>query len=924
MTAVSEPAQAISTHDLILTLGSTTVPLILADRDGERNPLSWMHRPIIRDSLKMYSGQQQYSDLEPPWTPIAQDDWSGGRGSKNFDKDATMYYTGERVNTMRPGEIILGPKSTELTITTPYSNTISPSNFVTLVQPSSSTSRTYIAIRFTSTSTLTVNSITISLKKSPNAPGSYNPTGTLYVGLAAVSTNNPNTSTWKWSSNSISLADLSTTSTEYTFTLSSTFSLSAADYFFMFDISSRDVYTNSSIQVQESTMTEGTSKIATYDASPVWTTWEDKNGVPYFTMYGADKDTRFIFFEYKGGMYAVTSNDDLTTSKLYLLGDVGVVKASPAPTTTTFTSDYNYTSWSADEAIDAIIVFITGTGSRLIKNWTKITDNGATSSNETSFTFEALGVAPASGDYFVIINTDKFTEITTFATAYANCNVTDVLDLNGCVYFAFGDATVMGRMHLHSSGGTSLVYSFSGYTTNVSAETTADGAKVTYLAIMSDQTDTYIVGAKSGYPAKIYYTPVVDNTGFTGEDEVLLGTWTAQSIGNTYSRITGLDTGGEYGFLVVFKEDYIYRVENKVVIKVDVREMGATKDWRNGRAHCGHGKYMYFSHHNTVMRWIEGAIDRIGPDKAEVAYPDPLRAGYFSSLVGYYGAVYGSICVESATGISTVNGYNGQGWCELYAASAGRRIRQLYIQSIPGNTVDRLWVSVGPNIVWLPMSVDPYNHPDGSYIFTSQGTLISPWYYWGLQGVDKLFNSLKLLVENASATAGYPYVTAEFRIDEGDWQSISTSYTTFDTENLLSSTYDQTGIRIQFALTLYSNTTSIDSGEIGAESPRVIVQFMESGVKIDPKYMTEIMVRLIDDDTQLDNAPDAVRLAKTKLDNLKVMQASPRPVLISSTIDILDGKYAYVDNVAPVPNEVAVYEGIQNRYICTLSLLEIE
>ena len=117
----------------------------------------------------------------------------------------------------------------------------------------------------------------------------------------------------------------------------------------------------------------------------------------------------------------------------------------------------------------------------------------------------------------------------------------------------------------------------------------------------------------------------------------------------------------------------------------------------------------------------------------------------------------------------------------IYCSSIGQRIQNVYVQSIPGNIVDQAVdkLSVAA-IYWIPLSVDPFNHPDTSYYFASTGYLISSWYYLGLNSIDKLFNSLKLVCENVVQLLGDPYVTAFYQVDEDtSWTNITGNFDTF-------------------------------------------------------------------------------------------------------------------------------------------------
>ena len=110
------PEEKRLTHDISLTDslsdGSNTVGLIVCDAKGNHSPRNIQRRPIPRTAMKTTSGNQKYSDFEPPWSPVAQDDWSGGRGKLDFDEDITRYYDNWRSNTMF-GRIFLGGLETD-------------------------------------------------------------------------------------------------------------------------------------------------------------------------------------------------------------------------------------------------------------------------------------------------------------------------------------------------------------------------------------------------------------------------------------------------------------------------------------------------------------------------------------------------------------------------------------------------------------------------------------------------------------------------------------------------------------------------------------------------------------------------------------------------------------------------------------------
>lgn len=648
-----------------------------------------------------------------------------------------------------------------------------------------------------------------------------------------------------------------------------------------------------------------------------WTLGTDTE-CPYFKATVATTKTKWKLFEYKGALYAVSVNDDASTSKLYINGDQGVVKTGGS--VTSVIADSGVKTWAADEAIGSILKIVSGAGAAQPQPWRPITDNAATNAGETTFTVDpAFDIAPAAGDIFVILASDDWTEVTGFDANYKTATsgivprVTDVLPINGCVYFAMGDGQVLTRMFAYSNAG-AWTYDYSDFGT-YSAGSVAETGAFTHLKYGTDQTGSYIFGAKGGYPSTVAKAPAVDYSAASPSPAALVFA-AAENVGDLYEQITGLETYGEYGNLYAFKEGSLwFRVDGKWY-KTDIREMENTRDNRNGRAHLVHGKYMYFAWHNTVERFIEGYLDGVGPDKEEVGTPTENRAGHFSCLVGYPGLVIGSIDAGT-TGYSSVVVFNGSGWCEWYAAAQGARIQNLYVQSIPGNTVDRLWISAGADINWLPLSIDPFNHPDSSYYFSDSGHLITSWFYLGLQDVDKLFNSMKLVVENTNATVGAEErVSLAYQVDnDTTWTDVTGYYDTFSEEIDLATTPSVKGKRIRFKFSLSSHD--------GANTPRIQASVLEAAVRVPSKYTTNIMARLEDDDIQRDGAPDAVRLAITKFNNLTTLQGLAVPVLIESSLEMLDGKYAFVDDVTPVPLAVNDKEGKKNKYAVTLRLIEV-
>jgi len=98
------------TSDITLFDGSTTVDLMLVDRQGNLEPRSLTRRAQNRQALKGSEGEGTYGDFQPPYIPVPQSDWSGGRGQEDFERDRSRFFDSYRLNTWMANQVILGPQ----------------------------------------------------------------------------------------------------------------------------------------------------------------------------------------------------------------------------------------------------------------------------------------------------------------------------------------------------------------------------------------------------------------------------------------------------------------------------------------------------------------------------------------------------------------------------------------------------------------------------------------------------------------------------------------------------------------------------------------------------------------------------------------------------------------------------------------------
>jgi hypothetical protein len=95
-----------------LSDGSTTIEFTFTDGQGKKNPQAFQAQPYPRTALKTTQGESKYSDLEPPYFAIAQDDFTGGRGIEDFEADTSRYFDAYRIDTSKESGVVLGGRET--------------------------------------------------------------------------------------------------------------------------------------------------------------------------------------------------------------------------------------------------------------------------------------------------------------------------------------------------------------------------------------------------------------------------------------------------------------------------------------------------------------------------------------------------------------------------------------------------------------------------------------------------------------------------------------------------------------------------------------------------------------------------------------------------------------------------------------------
>lgn len=722
------PTQPNPSHHIKLTDGTDSVGLVLVDGYGQPDVRGFQRNPTGQP-IKMYSGVQKYDDSMPPWTPVTMSDFSSGFGKNEFDEDKSSYYWGLRAYT-HDGKFMIGPQP----VWTGGLYKYWPHKFALYYWHTLTASYPYMATKFTTTSTTDITYIHFVAKGDVTS---------LQAWIAADSGGSPGAVVG--TKVEISAA---TETDEYVLTYASGALSSATAYWLVFYGNEAETWDEIKILGVDDSSAPISKKATT---TPTWSALNYLAGwAPLYVVGKRYGENRHYFFEYKAAWFAALQFDAGSTSSLFINGDQGIVKA--ASTSTDVTLDSGFASWAADEAIGSIMIIRSGKGCSQPRNFRTIEDNNATSSGDTLFKFtnDPWDVVPDDTSEVAIVASNKWTAITPDTgggtNPWTDKTVTSVLPVNDAVYFAHGDASVMTRLRCYNSAGT--------WTAEWNEE--AVDSQATYLTQATDASGAYIWKMSGVSPAVAAKAPALDCSGTGAVGDLVWGT--DLNIGDTGARITnGLEYSEDYGQLHILKENGLHKVglasdDTDYITRVPISGFPSTKDWRNGRAAVVHDVYLFFSWHDTVMRYYRGYLDNVGPNSQDISTPQEYR-GVINQLVSYPGMLIASID-GGDSGYSTVNAYNGSGWCNLFTAPVkGLRIQNIAIQSIPGNATDRLWISCADTSLWIPISVNPYQHATDTYNPYNQAwdaKLQTGMIYAGRKMLTKYWQQMQFHVYNDS------------------------------------------------------------------------------------------------------------------------------------------------------------------------------
>lgn len=438
---VVSPTEIAPAYDITLTDGVTTLGLIAGGADRNRvfmpDPGAMSCTPVNRTAIQTSNGINKYDDLEFPYKNMAQDDWTGGRGLNDYEKDTTRFYDSSRV-IPTGGGLLLGPvEKFSYPGHMEYYN-VARSPFCTAFYTVTGTQ--YLSISFTPDTSDSYGDFYVIIRGSvADVSNGYQVKLAVYSNAAGepdTLLSSANATIVQVGANILRFVGLGValvTGTTYHLVLSS----------------------NSSQTFYVGYNTTGTGSAFLKTGAGAW--GAVSSVYPWFAFTEAGADIPTHFFEYKRSFYAVQQVTAAGNSFLYRNGWRGAADSNSGTLTKLIDATATFTA----EAVGGIVLIIKGPGSEEETPWREVTAFDSATQLTVS---PAWKITHTTETEYVIINTPVWS-----AGVDLGGIVTDVAVAGELVYFARGDDVVVARYQEYNNAGTWTVRSVTAEDNDVNA-----------------------------------------------------------------------------------------------------------------------------------------------------------------------------------------------------------------------------------------------------------------------------------------------------------------------------------------------------------------------------------------------------------------------------------------------------------------------
>lgn len=753
--------------------------LTACDSNGEAMELHDKHLyieiPVETTAMKQTSGSSSYDIFDYPYSPIVQDDLSGGRASLDFERDSTKYYDSYRTLSGRANKAYAGPLES-------YASGLRDGNqsmpgSLDFVQMTGENRILYK--RFQAGTGYTAAKVWAILRRR-STPAAL---------TVAIYSDNAGDVDSELTSISVAYTRMNDILSEW---LNETISQALTNGVYYWLVITAATGDNDKkhwlIGVKESVGTTYTS--TTFTATPTAATFD-----LYFRLTPAEENKTCIPFEYKEQQYFIVSG---TTGapKVYMAGDRGTADANTGQLSKLIDATK---SWTTNEHAGAVVLITDGTGKLEPQPWRTVASNDGTSltlDEDWTITHDT------TTEYVILGSTLR--EITGHGLTAPVTNV--LVSPTGVIYCCMGDSVTVRRLRAYTNAGAWEDFGHA----NCQADETA-GTKAVFM-VYKPQAQKIVIANNSDASGNVSCST---SSNLTIPDWGTALAWSAAvNVDSKYRRINGMivhPDGSGNEAVWVFKTDVPFILPSTGnPYPVSIEEMKTVRSQYNGVNPMRNGVYLYFPMLQGLERYYGGQFDDMGPNLGEGLPAN--RRGPIVAMQGYPGKFFIAVDAGSA-GYSSI--LDSGGWHERYRAPKGQRIRAMAFQVIPGTGLDRLWIYQGNDLIYLPFPSESTNElEDPNYPYTWEWAVELARMHAGMFDVQKIVKKLKLQTEQleTDTTNGKKicWIEIDYKLnDDDDWTTIEDPFTESPTQEVdFASIYGVAGKRLKFRLRGYTRDSS--------------------------------------------------------------------------------------------------------------------
>lgn len=874
MSVIADPQTEDYTHHLKLTkYDGTYRGLVLCDARGEPNPKGIQLISNPEHNVIAKPPGSRFDDRKPPYVAVEQNDWHGGSGMRDFERDHTRFRDSGFLWSPTPGRIYPAPLPKIATQSDRYITKKMPGDVSFLA---SAAANEYVAVKFSPSDTGTYNRLGAILRKIGTTDG------TARISVYSDSAGSPGAEIEGAAIHQYDFFDSDTGPgvaglSEFLEMWVANASLTAGtDYWLVLHLPIVDADNYYEVGVDDGAV-DYTVKISSDGSS--WSA-PGSDWVPFFWVanYTYTNGTPHLF-EYKRQMYCVLRFNNGTAPQLLMNGYRGVATGTQSQSTLQDTNQ----NWTVNELVGKV-VYLSGGSSR--DQFRRILSNTANTLTIADSFHRYWGKNPVTADTeYVILGCDNWEVISGhgMAAPAEGYEIGGPVVVDDYVAVPLGDGVNIRRFNAYNNAGT---------WTNRFEDDGTNKAKYLLVHRNDDGTKSLYRASVGGTSVIIAYGEVVDyGAGATsfGDD---------YDIGDASSPIRNLISYD--GYVYVIKEDGLYAFRNDIADKVADFKI---KSYYTGRAVTSMTPYLYFGFGAGYEQFFGKVLEDIGPDRDDGLVE--MKHGYAQAdehIPGYTFLAINAgrtlLSDEDMRGWSTVHVYNGAGWHEIYRGPRVNQIKKLYYQSIPGLT-GRLWIGHSWEL-WYQDFPEYAKEPilDSSMEYYWEGYIKTGWFDDNLLDIDKAWVTMTLYSENLDANT---YVKAGFITDSGDeFTALADAFDDSPSEqHEIGTASTQTGKRSAYCLRLRTKD---------ADVPPVVKSMVLDYIGKFPTgetYAVTFLLDHIEGETMLDAFGDEGEHTVTQVISfLRDAISDPRPLTMESIVEEFDNKTVIVQPMSLSVQEV--------------------